>query len=115
MDTNQVLEGSAITHTPSSADIELTEDGTYLISYSTTVTPSGSASPPVTVTAQLENEGTVIPGTISSATLASAGNTANLAASAVVNVTSAPVTITLNANDTDAEYSNTAVTVTKLD
>ena len=52
---------------------------------------------------------------ISSATLASAGNTANLAASAVVSVTSAPVTITLNANDTDAEYSNTAVTVTKLD
>ena len=76
---------------------------------------SGSASPPVTVSAQLENEGTEIPGTITSATLQSASNTANLAATAIIEVSSAPVTITLNANDTDAEYSNTSVVIRKLD
>lgn len=115
LDTNQVLEGSAITHTASSADIELTENGTYRVGYNTTVTTSGSASPPVTVSAQLENEGTEIPGTITSATLQSASNTANLAATAIIEVSSAPVTITLNANDTDAEYSNTSVVIRKLD
>ena len=65
--------------------------------------------------AQLENEGTEIPGTITSATLQAASNTANLAATAIIEVSSAPVTITLNAHDNDAEYSNTSVVIRKLD
>ena len=115
LDTNQLLEGTAITHTAGSGDISLTATGNYQVAYNTTVTPAAGASPPVTVSAQLEEGGTVIPGTISSATLASAGNTATLSGNAVIQVTSAPVTLTLNANDTDAAYSNTAITVRKLD
>lgn len=93
----------------------MTANGNYQVTYSTTVTTSGTATPPVTVSVQLENGGVAVPGTIASTTLTTAGNTANLSGNAVIQVTAAPATLTLNATDTDGSFTNTAITVRKLD
>lgn len=115
LDTNQTLVGTAVTHTAGSGDIVLTEAGTYLISYHLTATPAAGTTPPVTTAVQLNNAGAVIPGTISSATLTAANDTATLSGSTVVQVTTPPVTINLVANDTNGAFSNLTVNVTKLD
>ena len=82
--------------------------------YSTTATPATGARPPVTVSVQLEVNGVRVSGTESKTTLA-ADYSANLTGNAVVRVNDAPVTLTLNANDTNASYTNIAITIRKLD
>ena len=107
--------GTAVTHTAGSSDFTLTENGTYEIRYSTTATPGAGATPPVTAQVSLQQDGTPIAGTTSSNTIAAAGQTAALSGSAVVNVTAAPVTITLVNGTADVDYTNSSVVVRKLD
>lgn len=111
-DTTQLSEGTAITHTGGSSDISITENGVYEISYSTVGTDSTGAG---TTSVQLREDGTEIPGTTASANVANANDLASLSASAIISVTSAPVTITLNMIGTNQAFTNTAVSVKKLD
>lgn len=108
-------EGTAITHTAATTDISLTENGTYEILYNSNVTPSGSASPPVSPSLELENGGTPIDGSNSTATITAASQNAHLSGGVVITVSSAPATITLNAGDTDGQFSDTSIIVRKLD
>ena len=110
-DTNQVEEGSAITHTASTADFVLTEDGTYKISYSVIATNSSSNG---TVGVELENNSTPIPGSEKSATIASTNNLATLAATVLVAATGSP-TITLNSTEDNVTLTEAAITIHKLD
>lgn len=112
---NQAAVGTAVTHTAGTGPISLNEAGTYEVNYTTTVTPAAGVTPPVTVSVQLNSGAAAVPGTVSSATLQAAGNTATLAGNAIVQVTTAPVTLTLVANDASGTYTNTSVTVRKLD
>ena len=111
-DTNQVEEGTAITHTASSGDFSLTEDGTYLIAYSTTATNSTGTG---TAAVELEQDSTPIPGSKASATIAATSNLANLAATVLVNVASAPSTIQLTMEGSDLSFTDTAIVIHKLD
>ena len=111
-DTTQLAEGTAVTHTGGSSDITLTENGVYQISYSTVGTDTTGAG---TTSVQLQEDGTEIPGTTSAANVANANDQAALSGTAIVDVTSAPVTITLNSIGTNQQFSNTGVSVRKLD
>ena len=104
-------EGSAITHTASTADFVLTEDGTYKISYSVIATNSSSNG---TVGVELENNSTPIPGSEKSATIASTNNLATLAATVLVAATGSP-TITLNSTEDNVTLTEAAITIHKLD
>ena len=112
--TNQVLEGRAVIHAEGTGNITLNATGNYMVIYSTTATPATGARPPVTVSVQLEVNGVRVSGTESKTTLA-ADYSANLTGNAVVRVNDAPVTLTLNAYDTNASYTNIAITIRKLD
>ena len=61
LDTTQLTEGTSITHTGGASDINITESGVYLISYSTVATNTTSAG---TASVQLEENGTAIPGSV---------------------------------------------------
>lgn len=76
-DTNQVEEGSAITHTASTPTFTLGESGIYLISYSAVASNTTSTG---TVGVELENNSTPVPGSESQATIATTSKVANLAA-----------------------------------
>ena len=109
-DTNQVEEGSAITHTASTPTFTLGESGIYLISYSAVASNTTSTG---TVGVELENNSTPVPGSESQATIATTSNVANLAATVLVNVTGT-ATITLASTENNVTRTEAAIVIQKL-
>ena len=110
-DTNQVEEGTAISHTASSSDFTLNDAGTYRITYSATGTNTGGTGNAVL---QLEANSTEIPGSKSSGTVSATSNTVPLGAS-VLYTASAGDVITLNMVDADASFTDAAIVIQKVD
>ena len=110
-DTNQVLQGTAITHTASTGNITLADAGLYRITYNAVGT---NASATGTVGLELQDDGTAIPGSESEATISTTSNLAPLGASVLVNAGAGSV-ITLNAAEASTTITNASVTVQKLD
>ena len=111
-DTNQVEEGTAVTHSASSGDFQITENGIYRVTYSVVATNTTSSG---TVGVQLENGGTPIPGSAKSASIANTSDTATLAASVLVNVTGGNATITLDTTEANVTITNAGLIIQKLD
>ena len=109
-DTNQVEEGTAITHTASSADFTLGETGIYRISYSVVAT---NASGTGTVGVELENNSTPVPGSESQATISTTNDLATLEASVLVNVTGT-ATITLTSTENNVTLTEAGIVIQKL-
>ena len=109
--TNELLEGSDITHTPATTDVTLANEGTYQILYFTDVSDSQSSS--ATVSCQLQNNGAEIEGTTSTCHIASTGNKQHLSGGAIVQASGGEV-ITLYATDNQGKFSNTTILVHRL-
>lgn len=110
-DTNQVEEGSDITHSASSADFSLTQNGLYRITYSAVVTNTSSTG---NVGLELQEDSTPIDGSVKEAKVSNTSDPATVGATVLVNVTSAPVTITLNSTEDNTTVTNAAMTIQKL-
>ena len=109
--TNEVEEGTAITHSPSSSDIELTEPGTYRITYSAVATNTSSTG---NVGLELQNDGAAIDGSESTGKVNSTNDPTPLGASVLVTVPGT-ATITLNSTENDTTLNSAGITVQKLD
>ena len=108
----QAQAGTAISHAAGTAEFILTENGIYEIEYNTVV--ASSASPTFTVALRLEINGDPIPASRSSVSIGAAADEQTLSGRAVITLTNAPATITLVAEDTNGTYSNTVITIQKL-
>lgn len=108
----QAQAGTAISHAVGTAEFILTENGIYEIEYNTVV--ASSASPTFTVALRLEINGDPIPASRSSVSIGAAADEQTLSGRAVITLTNAPATITLVAEDTNGTYSNTVLTIQKL-
>lgn len=109
-DTNQLEEGTAVTHTASSGDFTINEAGVYLISYSvigTNTTATGEAK------VELREDGTQIPGSAKSGTIAATSNTTTLAASVLISV-AATATITLVMIGTGFSFTDAGLLIQKI-
>lgn len=113
-DTNVIIEGTGVTHAEGSSNITLTESGTYLVSYSVSATSAADVATPLTVSVQLNQNGTEVPGSRTTATIAAAGQVEQLIRTVLVNVAAAPVTLTLVSNNPNASFSNASISVLKL-
>lgn len=109
----QAQAGTAISHAAGTAEFILTEPGIYEIEYNTVV--ASSASPTFTVALRLEINGDPIPASRSSVSIGAAADEQTLSGRAVITVNGTPVTITLVAEDTNGTYSDTVITIQKLD
>ena len=67
-----------------------------------------------TVTLHLEQDGVKIQGTSASVTLTTANQAATLASNAIVTVATAPSTITLVASNTSGDFSESNMSIIKL-
>lgn len=114
-DTTQTAAGTAITHTQGTGIFTLGQVGIYQISYNTVATNAAQAALPVSVGVHLTRNAAVIAGTESKATITAAAHTASLSGTTTVQITAPPVNITLAANDTNGTFSNTSITIRKLD
>ena len=105
--------GTAISANPAAGTFTLTEPGTYEVAYNSTVTNTTGAGQQGL---QLTSGGAPIPGTVTSAQIAAANNPQQLAASTLVTVSQGnPVTISLVPTAANGTYSNTSLTVERLD
>ncbi|MBQ3615141.1 MAG: hypothetical protein II993_03960, partial [Anaerotignum sp.] len=68
-----------------------------------------------TAALHLEQNGVIIPGSRSSVSLSAAADEQTLSGRSVITVNGTPVTITLVAEDANGSYSNTVLTIQKLD
>ena len=109
-DTNQVEEGTAITHTTSTATFTLGETGIYRVSYSVVATNTSSTG---TVGVELGNNSTPVPGSESQATISTTNDLATLAASVLVNVTGT-ATITLTSTENNVTLTEAGIVIQKL-
>lgn len=112
---DQAISGTHVFHSPGTANFALTQNGFYQVQYNTVGTNAESASLPATIGVHLANGGTEVPGTRTAVTIGAAGDTAALSGMTIVHVTAAPAAITLEANNADGSYSNTSITLRKLD
>ena len=110
-DTNQVEEGSAISHTASTDTFTLNDPGTYAISYSATATNTSSTG---NVGLELQEDGTPIDGSETSAKINNTSDPANLAATVLVTVTGGEE-ITLNSTEDNVNLTNAGLSIQKLD
>ncbi|MBR5122179.1 MAG: hypothetical protein IKU91_01340, partial [Anaerotignum sp.] len=109
----QAQAGTAISHAAGTAEFILSETGIYEIQYNTIVTASGEV--PATVSLHLNINGDLIPASRASVTISSATDEQTLSGLVVLTATTLPATITLVAEDTNGTYSNTVLTIQKLD
>ena len=101
----------AITHTASSGDFTITETGTYTISYSVIGTNTTTTG---VVSVQLRDDGTEIPGSTKSGTIATANDTTSLAATVMITADGSE-TITLNMIGTGFSFTNASMLIIKED
>ena len=107
---NEIL---AISHAAGTAEFILTENGIYEIEYNTVV--ASSVNPTFTVALHLELNGDIILASRSSVSISAAADEQTLSGRAVITLSNAPATITLVAEDSNGTYSDTVLTIQKLD
>lgn len=110
-DTNQVEQGSVITHTASTSDFSLTENGIYRITYAAVVTNTSGTG---TVGLEVKNAGATVPGSVKEVNIPTTSNTATIGSTMLVNISSAPATITVNATQNNTTVTQAAIEIQKL-
>ena len=115
---NSILTGCTVSHTAGSTTFSLNKPGLYFVSFNAVGTISGATAGVITV--QLQNNGTAVPGALSSDTSASTTDVRNLSFTKVIRVNPSCCAVNNQANLTfvntglGAIYTNANVVITKL-
>ena len=115
---NSILTGCTVSHTAGSTTFSLNKPGLYFVSFNAVGTISGATAGAITV--QLQNNGTAVPGALSSDTSASTTDVRNLSFTKVIRVNPSCCAVNNQANLTfvntglGAIYTNANVVITKL-
>jgi hypothetical protein len=81
-DTNRIVTGCTVGHTPGTATFTLTRPGYYYVTFNTTFTTEATGS----VIVELQNGGIPVPGASGSETVTTAGDTKSISFSTIVKV-----------------------------
>ena len=115
---NSILTGWTVSHAAGSTTFSLNRPGLYFVSFNAVGTISGATAGAITV--QLQNNGTAVPGALSSDTSASTTDVRNLSFTKVIRVNPSCCAVSNQANLTfvntgfGAIYTNANVVITKL-
>ena len=109
------IKGTDIAHPMNTGKFSLVANGTYEISYHTVATNSAAVNPPVPVGVHLTANYVVIPGTTSLATVSEKDYKVDLSGSTFITVTDAPVEIGLVTETMYGQFSDSSITIRKLD
>lgn len=111
---NQTAIGTAIKHTAGTGNFVINEAGIYSIRYDSITSNISNSTLPIIATLSLTNNGTRIPATTSSATITTSGNNATLSGNTILSIVTLPTTISLVSENTNANFSNTSISIIKL-
>ena len=115
---NGVRTGCTVSHSAGTPSIQLNRPGYYMVHFNA----SAAATATGDVTAQLNGNGSAIPGAISTVNSTAATDIGNLSFTAIVRVlpnccaiqSNSPLTLTVENIGVEATYSNAAITITRL-
>ncbi len=110
-----LIKGTDILHPVNTGSFSLVANGIYEISYHTIGTNAAVIGSPVLVGVHLTANHAVIPGTTSLATVSGADDKVDLSGTAFITVTAAPVEIALMTETMYGRFTNTSITIHKLD
>lgn len=113
-DQTAVSYGNAISHTNGSAQITINEPGVYAVAFHTVLAPVAGVTFPLPISVVLEQNGTALPAAASQHTFHTSADTANVAFSTPVSVSSAPTVLTVRASGGNFLYSDSAISVYRL-
>ena len=109
------IKGTDIEHPMNTGRFSLVANGTYEISYHTVATNSAAVNPPVPVGVHLTANHDVIPGTTSLATVSEKDYKVDLSGSTFITVTTVPVEIRLVTETMYGQFTDSSITIRKLD
>ena len=115
-DTNRVVTGCTVGHTPGSTTFTLTKPGYYYVTFNTIFTTEATGI----ATVELQNGGATVSGAIGSETITTAGDTKSISFSTIVKVLPSccaidnTVNLTFVATGLELEATIAAVNITKL-
>lgn len=113
-DVNGQSSGAAVTHTAGSGTYTLTEPGTYAVVFHGNIAPASGVNFPLNVMLQLQQDGTVIPSAVVQHTFHTSPDTATVAFSTPIQVTSTPSQLQVVGTGGNYLYSAITMTVYKL-
>lgn len=115
-DTNRVVTGCTVGHTPGTSAFVLNKPGYYYVTFNTIFTTADTG----VATVELRNGGTLVPGATGSETIATAGDTASISFATIVKVLPScaaidnTATLTFVATGLALDATTAAVSITKL-
>ena len=113
-DRNAASYGNAITHTNGSGSFSIQQPGVYLASFNGSVGPASGVTFPMNVGVSLTQGGTAIPGASSQHTFHTSSDTATVAFTAPVTVSSAPSSLEVVGSAGSYFYSTISLTLYRL-
>ncbi len=113
-DVNGVSSGTGITHTPGDSEFTLEQPGIYTAAVHGNLAPGSGVSFPLNVILELQQDGAVVPGGIVQHTFHTSPDTATVAFSAAVQVTSAPSVLRVVGEGGNFIYSALNMTIYKV-
>jgi hypothetical protein len=81
-DTNRIITGCTVGHTPGTATFILNKPGYYYVTFNTVFTTGATG----VATVELQNDGITIPGALGSETITTVGDTKSISFSTIVKV-----------------------------
>ena len=81
-DTNRIVTGCTVSHTPGAAVITLNKPGYYYVTFNTTFTTTEIGD----ATVELQNGGVLVPGAIGTETISTAGDSKSISFTTIVKV-----------------------------
>lgn len=112
-DVNGVSNGTGITHTAGSSDFTVTEPGIYTVAFHGNLTPASGAALPLALILELRQDGTAVPGAVVQHTFNAATDTATLAFSQPVAVSTTPSTFSVVGTGGNFLYSAVSLSLYK--
>lgn len=93
-DTNRILTGCTVLHTPGTAVFTLTKPGYYYVTFNTTFTTTTTGD----VIISLQNNGVTVPGATATESINTAGNAKSISFSTIIKVPPSCCAVNNNAN-----------------
>ena len=111
---NPLVSGTAITHQTGSPDVIINQPGIYQAVFHSTISAPSGASIPTTVSVQLYQNGTPVTGTTTRHTLTASNEIATISFNIPIQVTSAPVNLSVVIKESGINFSESTLTVGRL-
>ncbi len=113
-DRNGISSGTSISHFQNSPQITVSQPGIYTVNFNTVMAPQGKGTYPLSLSAYLTQNGSTVPGASAQHTFQSASESANMAFSVPVEVTSVPAVFEVIGEGGNYLYSSSTISVYRL-